>query len=75
MIKRLMAQMNVPKDQMKDLQKEIHEGLKTAFGIESLAKLSDREKWQYVQDVEIMLTVEYGYVILDEEELKFHDLK
>lgn len=75
MLKRLMAQMNVPKDQMKDIQKELHLGLKAAFGVESLAGLSHREKWEYVQQVEIMLTVEYGYQISDEEELKFHDLK
>ena len=71
MIKRFMAQMNVPKDQMAKIQKELHSNLKAAFDVESLAGLDHYAKWEYIQKCEIMLIREYGYFVDDNEELKF----
>lgn len=68
----LLDQNNVPKKDKAHFAKLIHKGLKSALGIESMAKLTAYERWEYVQQAEILLVTEYGLDPLpDQKELKF----
>lgn len=71
----LLRQMNVPERDRSKYQKQIHEGLKTYFGVDSMAKLSAYDRWEYVSKCEVLLTREYGLDPLPEQkELKFKDI-
>lgn len=69
----MLDQMNVPKNDRKEIIKEVHEGLKAAAEIKTISKgkISREELYDYVYKSEITLISEYGYNVDDDEELKF----
>lgn len=74
MLDRFLTQSGVPKRDKAKIKKELITGLKAAFGVESMSKLEHYERWEFVSKVEVLLISEYGYLVDNDEELKFKDL-
>lgn len=74
MIDRFLTQSGVPKRDKPKIKKELISGLKSAFEVESMSKLSHYDRWLFISKVEVLLSREYGYSPDDGDELKFKDL-
>jgi hypothetical protein len=73
MLDRFMDQNNVPVVDKPYFKKLIIAGLKAEQGVESLSKLSHYDRWFFIQQAEITLITEYGYMVEDDMKLKFKD--
>lgn len=73
MLDRLLIQKNVPKEERPPKRKELFELLKDVHGLKSFSKASQREKWEFCVDCEMMLVRDFAYMVDDNNELKFED--
>ena len=73
MLDRLLVQKNVPKKERPLKQKELFELLKDVHGLKSFSKASQREKWEFCVDCEMMLVRDFAYMVDDNNELNFED--
>lgn len=71
MLDRFLTQSGVPKRDKPKIKKELIVGLKAAFEVKSMSKLSHYDRWLFVSKVEVLLIRDYGYIADDNDELKF----
>lgn len=73
MLDKLLIQMGVPKADRPQLKKQVHVGIRTYFDVKSMSALKQDQKalWEFVQRAEVLLIREYGYIVDDNNELKF----
>jgi len=73
MLNRLLIQKNVPKAERPEKHKELFLLLKDVFNVPSYSALNRYDKWLFYQKCEILLSRDFGYISVDENEseLKF----